>query len=221
MKLRLKINGKPYSTVEFHPDCSPKVLVYQSHDARVFLPSLLDNGLVGDLPSWQCPVCGALLKAPAAPAKPGGLPECHCPVCGSVLQAPAAPAKQSSMIDLTNPTQGALTAAINHAEALKLEVEQLKAQLFGVEVFDVDRNQTEQVVRTDVEPAPKRLKRLKEVRVKTKKVEVDEDLEETQENYQIQITFTDKLQTKLDEVAQLALANGAEPGEVNKIKRRA
>ena len=125
-------------------------------------------------------------------------------------------------------------SAINRVEAAELEVEQLKAQLHAVEVFDVDTDQTEQIVRRDVEPAPKRLKRLQEgsselqaqatkaqVRVKQEKAEVAEDLEDTQDNYQTQITFTDTLQTKLDEMAKLALANGAKLCEVNKIKRPA
>ena len=46
-------------------------------------------------------------------------------------------------------------------------------------------------------------------------------VQDTQDNYQTltdslqEITFTDSLQTKLDEMAELALANGAELREVS------
>ena len=155
-----------------------------------------------------------------------------CPICGSRLQAPAAPAKQS-----TCASNVLLAAAMRRGRALQLEVEQttaqveqLKAQLFGVEVFDVDTEETEQVVRKDVEPVPNRLKRQTEqvvrqkkqvVRIKREKAAVAEELGDTQDDYQIQITFTDTLQTKLDEMSELALASGASLLQVNKIKRLA
>jgi len=50
-------------------------------------------------------------------------------------------------------------------------------------------------------------------------------VQDTQDNFQIQITFTDTLQTKLDtlqtkldKMTKLAIASGAELCEVNKIK---
>ena len=46
-------------------------------------------------------------------------------------------------------------------------------------------------------------------------------VQDTQANYQLQITFTDRLQSKIDQMGDLALANGAELGEVNNIKGRA
>jgi chaperonin cofactor prefoldin len=89
-------------------------------------------------------------------------------------------------------------------------------------------------VRQDAEPAAKRLKRLEEgslelqaqaakaqVRVKQEKAEVTDQLEDTQDDYQMQINFTDKQQTMVDEMAKLALAHGASPSDVNKIRRPA
>jgi hypothetical protein len=46
-------------------------------------------------------------------------------------------------------------------------------------------------------------------------------VQDTQANYQLQITFTDRLQSKIDQLGDLALANGAALGEVNTIKGRA
>jgi len=43
-------------------------------------------------------------------------------------------------------------------------------------------------------------------------------VQDTQDNFQFQITFTDTLQTKLDKMTKLAIASGAELCEVNKIK---
>ena len=37
----------------------------------------------------------------------------------------------------------------------------------------------------------------------------------TQDDYQMQITFTDTLQTKIDEMAKLAMENGAQLSEVS------
>ena len=46
-------------------------------------------------------------------------------------------------------------------------------------------------------------------------------VQDTQANYQLQITYTDMLQSKIDQLGVLALANGAALGDVNKIKGRA
>ena len=118
------------------------------------------------------------------------------------------------------------------AEAAEREAKQLKEPLCAVELVGLNTNQSSVVTRPDVEPAHKRLKRLKTrsnalqvqtmqtlVDVKQEKAELAEDLEDTQNDYQTQITFTDTLQTKLDEMKKLALANGATLPEVNKIIR--
>jgi chromosome segregation ATPase len=139
----------------------------------------------------------------------------------------------SLMTEVLDDTTRRLDFAASRAKAAEQQVQQLKAQLHVVEVFDVDKDQAEQVVRGDVEPAAKRLKRLQEganklhaqvvkaqVHVKQEKTAIAEDLEDTQDNYQLQITFTDTLQTKLEEMAKLALKNGAELCEVNEIKRQ-
>ena len=118
---------------------------------------------------------------------------------------------------LYNTTES-LDSAISRAKAAEQEVEKLKAQIHVVELFDVDQHQTEQIVRGDVEPAATRLKRLQEgskqlqaqaakaqVRVKQEKAAVVENLEDTQDDYQLQITFTDTLQAKFDEMAELVV----------------
>jgi hypothetical protein len=213
-QIKIIIGGQPHSIIKFYPAPIPEVILHKSHDACVSLPAPIDNGMVGDIQSWQCPICSALLQRQAG--QTGGT--VSCPICGSHLQAPVAPAKQS-----TCASNVLLAAALR-------QVKQLKAQLFGVEVFDVDTEETEQVVRKDVEPVPNRLKRQTEqvvrekkqvVRIKREKAAVAEELGDTQDDYQKQITFTDTLQTKLDEMSELALASGASLLQVNKIKRLA
>ena len=120
------------------------------------------------------------------------------------------------------------------AERVSTDAISRLAERDEVEVIFVETNQTERVVRQDAEPAAKRLKRLEEgslelqaqaakaqVRVKQEKAEVTEQLEDTQDNYQMQINFTDKQQTMVDEMAKLALAHGASLSDVNKIRRPA
>ena len=45
-------------------------------------------------------------------------------------------------------------------------------------------------------------------------------VQDTQDDYQAQITFTDRLQTTLDEMVELAMKKGASLSEVNMIKRK-
>ena len=87
----------------------------------------------------------------------------------------------------------------------------------------------------DVEPPPKRHRRAQKSpqadqinerehaadlsRERAEKAKLVEELEETRDNYQIQINFTDQLQTKLEEMSKLALAHGAQISQVNKIKQ--
>ena len=52
------------------------------------------------------------------------------------------------------------------------------------------------------------------------KEQVDEELEETQDNYQLQITFTDRLQSQIEELAALAEAHGASLDDINRIKNK-
>ena len=105
-------------------------------------------------------------------------------------------------------------------------VKQLKFQPYSVEMFDVD---------VDVEPPPKRHRRAQKLpevdqinerehaadlsRERAEKAKLVEELEETQDNYQIQINFTGQLQTKLEEMSKLALRHGAEISQVNKNKQ--
>ena len=124
---------------------------------------------------------------------------------GSSLPASAKP---SIRIDLTKPTAAELeleltdalnrltaaerdlTDALNRAAAAEQRTMTLHRELHEVEVFSVDTNRTEQVVRKDVEPAPNRLRRLLEgssdlqaraakaqVIVKQEKAEVANDLD--------------------------------------------
>jgi len=200
MKLTIKIGGETRFQRIYHhpahmPEVTPEVTVDQSQNVSISLPSLIDKGVVGNIQSFQCTVCEALLRAPAVFKNKSMTKQVVCGICGSKLQAPAAPPSAGTWS--CYPSSVLVAAAINRTEALKLENEQLKleneqlkleneqlkaqvssaeveqpkAQLPSVEVFDVDSNQTEQVARTDVEPAPKRHKG----------------------------TFTEKLQTKLNE----------------------
>ena len=97
-------------------------------------------------------------------------------------------------IDLTSSddddVKQQLTDVRNRLAAAEQENKELHKALYAVEVISVETDHTEQIVREDVEPASKRLKRLQEdsselqaraakaqVRVKQEKAEVAEDLE--------------------------------------------
>ena len=56
--------------------------------------------------------------------------------------------------------------------------------------------------------------------VKKEKEELREDLEDSQETQQYQVLHTDRLQSKIDELAALALAAGADPRKVQEIRER-
>ena len=107
---------------------------------------------------------------------------------------------------------------------------QLQLTVHGVEVLDVDTN-TVQMQASD-EPAAKRRKQSQQgvlkaqaeasvqlVQVKQEKMEKDEELEDVQGDYQTQINFTDRMKSKISELAELALAHGASLSEVNRIRR--
>ena len=210
-QVSIRIGGRLHSTIKFSPAPNTEVILHKSQGESVSLPALIDTGMVGDIQSWQCPVCRALLQAPAGHNnKPEG-GTVSCPGCKTRLHCPAAPAKQSTCARNVH-----LAATMKRGRALQLEVKQLKAQveqqkaqLFGVEVFDVDTQEIEEVVRKDVEPVPNRLKRQTEQVERQKKQVVRIKLEK------------DTLQTKLDEMSELALASGASLLQVNKIKRLA
>ena len=93
IKLHIKLDGERYST-----KCSlcADVLTgpvataeHPSSDSHVVLLPVHDGKSEGGQPAYQCSVCGAGLKAPAAPGKQGGQPEYQCSVCGAGLKAPA------------------------------------------------------------------------------------------------------------------------------------
>ena len=58
------------------------------------------------------------------------------------------------------------------------------------------------------------------VKVKEEKAAVQEDLEDAQEGLGYQVLTTNALHTKIDQLAALALANGADPSAVSAIKNR-
>ena len=144
MKVTIKIGGETRFQ-RILPEVTPEV-------------TLIDKGVVGNIQSFQCTVCEALLSCHQTLFKNNSrTKQVVCGICGSKLQARAA--LPSGGTWCCYPSSVLVAAAIK------------KAQVSSVEVFDVDSNQTEQVARTDVEPAPKRHKG----------------------------TFTEKLQTKLNE----------------------
>jgi hypothetical protein len=89
-KMHIKVDGKLHSTMVWKRH-SPRVLVtvHPSSGSHVVLLPEHDGKSEGGQPAYQCSVCGAGLKAPAAPGKQGGQPEYQCSVCGAGLKAPA------------------------------------------------------------------------------------------------------------------------------------
>ena len=157
-----------------------------------------------------------LMAASRAAGREAASKDAHIGVAAAELRAAAADARAAA------------------AERVSTDAISRLAERDEVEVIFVETNQTERVVRQDAEPAAKRLKRLEEgslelqaqaakaqVRVKQEKAEVTEQLQDTQDDYQMQINFTDKQQTMVDEMAKLALAHGASLSDVNKIRRPA
>ena len=164
-----------------------------------------------------------LMAASRAAGREAASKDAHIGVAAAELRAAAADARAA-----------AADARAAAAERVSTDAISRLAERDEVEVIFVETNQTERVVRQDAEPAAKRLKRLEEgslelqaqaakaqVRVKQEKAEVTEQLQDTQDDYQMQINFTDKQQTMVDEMAKLALAHGASLSDVNKIRRPA
>ena len=100
----------------------------------------------------------------------------------------------------------------------------------GVEVTDLDTNAV--TIQVADEPAAKRQKRVAAtsmqvnseanaalIRVKKEKTDQEEELGDVQDDFQTQINFTDRVQSKMAELAELALAHGASLSDVNRIKR--
>jgi hypothetical protein len=89
-QMHIKVDGQLHSTMVWKRH-SPMVFVnvHPSSGSHVVLLPKHDGKSEGGQPAYQCSVCGAGLKAPAAPGKQGGQPEYQCSVCGAGLKAPA------------------------------------------------------------------------------------------------------------------------------------
>jgi len=132
-----------------------------------------------------------------------------------------------------------MLAVAQHPKALQYASQELQRHpavvnlqelVHGVEVTNLDT----EVVSIEVpeEPAAKRQKRIAAtsmqahseanaalVSVKKEKFDQQEELGDVQDDFQTQINFTDRMQSKIAELAELALAHGASLSDVNRIKR--